>query len=219
VRALACADVRRPTVEERRNEILEVTCQVVIERGFGATRIADVAAKLGVSTGLIHYHFESKDQLLAEAFQWAAEADLARLHAEVERGATAVERLERVIHLYGHVEAEPGWMLWIDGWGEALRSPTLQKISQELDLQWQQVMADVVRVGVAAGEFRCPDPEATAWRLTALLDGLGLQVTVHEGLLTRDQLLHYVRRAAATELDVPESSFERAAKRVARDVA
>ena len=75
-------------------------------------------------------------------------------------------------------------MLWIDGWGEALRSSTLQKISQELDLQWQQVMADVVRDGVTAGEFQCPDPEATAWRLTALLDGLGLQVTVHEGLLT-----------------------------------
>jgi len=211
--------VRRPTVEERRNEILEVTCQVVIERGFGATRIADVAAKLGVSTGLIHYHFESKDQLLAETFQWAAEADLARLHAEVERGSTAVERLERVIHLYAHVEAEPAWMLWIDGWGEALRSPTLQKISQELDLQWQQVLAGIVRDGVTAGEFRCADPEATAWRLTALLDGLGLQVTVHDGLLTRDQLLGYVRRAAATELDVPEGAFERAAKRVARVVA
>jgi AcrR family transcriptional regulator len=219
VRALACRGVRRPTVEERRNEILEVTCQVVIERGFGATRVADVAAKLGVSTGLIHYHFESKDQLLAEAFQWAAEADLGRLHAEVERGSTAIERLERVIRLYAHIEAEPGWMLWIDGWGEALRSPTLQKISQELDYQWQQVIADVVRDGVDAGEFRCPDPEAAAWRLTALLDGLGLQVTVHEGLLTHDQLLRYVRRAAATELDVPEATFERAAKRVARDVA
>jgi AcrR family transcriptional regulator len=219
MRALASGNVRRPTVEERRNEILDVTCQVVIERGFGATRIADVAAKLGVSTGLIHYHFESKDQLLAEAFQWAAEADLARLHAEVDRGATAIERLERVIRLYGHVEAEPGWMLWIDGWGEALRSPTLQKISQELDSQWQQVMADVVRQGVAAEEFRCPDPEATSWRLTALLDGLGLQVTVHEGLLTRDQLLSYVRGAAAMELGVPEASFERAAKRVARVVA
>jgi BetI-type transcriptional repressor, C-terminal len=72
---------------------------------------------------------------------------------------------------------------------------------------------------VTAGEFRCPDPQATAWRLTALLDGLGLQVTVHEGLLTHDELLHYVRCAAATEVDVPESSFERAAKRVARDVA
>ena len=211
--------MRKPSVEERRNEILGVTCQVVIERGFGSTRIADVADRLGVSTGLIHYHFDSKDQLLAEAFQWAAEADLSRLHAEVERGSTAVERLERVIHLYGPLEAEPGWMLWIDGWGEALRSPPLQKISQELDHQWQQVMAGVVRDGVDAGEFRCADPEATAWRLTALLDGLGLQVTVHEGLITHDQLLRYVRRAAATELDVPETTFERAAKRVARDVA
>ena len=76
-----------------------------------------------------------------------------------------------------------------------------------------------MREGVAADEFRCPDPEATAWRLTALLDGLGLQVTVHEGLLTRRQLLDYVRTAAARELGVPESAFERAAKRVARDVA
>ncbi len=42
---------------------------------------------------------------------------------------------------------------------------------------------------------------------------------MHEGLLTRDQLLDYVRTAAATELGVPEAAFERAAKRVARDVA
>jgi AcrR family transcriptional regulator len=211
--------VRKPSVEQRRSEILDVTCQVIIERGFGAARISDVAAKLGVSTGLIHYHFDSKDQLLAEAFRWAAEADLSRLHAEVERGRTAVERLERLISLYGHVDAEPDWMLWIDGWGEALRDPTLQHISQELDVQWQQVVAGVIEAGVAAGEFCCSDAEATAWRLTALLDGLGLQVTVHEGVLTRDQLLRYVRTATAAELGLPEAAFERAAKKVARDVA
>jgi AcrR family transcriptional regulator len=209
--------VPRQNVAERRNEILEVTCQVVIERGFGATRISDVAKKLGVSTGLIHYHFESKEQLLADAFQWAAEADLARLQAEVDRGGTAVERVERVIRLYAHVEAEPGWMLWIDGWGEALRSPELQRISQELDAQWQQVLADVVRHGAADGEFACADPDATAWRLTALLDGLGLQVTVHQGLLNHEQLLRYVHTAAATELGVSEAAFERALPEVSRD--
>ena len=211
--------MRRTTVEERRHEILEVTCQVVIERGFGATRISDVANKLGVSTGLIHYHFDSKDQLLAEAFQWAAESDLARLHAEVGRGGTSIEKLERVIRLYGHVEAEPGWMLWIDGWGEALRSPTLQKISQELDLHWQELIEAIIHDGVAAGEFTCPDPRATGWRLTALLDGLGLQVTVHDGLLTRDERLSWVHTAAAAELGVAPSLFERAAKRAAKDVA
>ncbi len=208
----------RPSGAERRNEILEVTCQVVIERGFGAIRISDVADRLGVSTGLIHYHFESKDQLLADAFQWAAEADLARLHAEVDRIGTAVERIERMIRLYAHVEAEAGWMLWIDGWGEALRDPVLQRISQHLDLEWQQVLADLLRLGVAAGEFSCPDPDATAWRVTALLDGLGLQVTVHEGLVTREQLLGYVHTAVARELGMTEAAFQRAARR-ARDVA
>ncbi|HKA02926.1 MAG TPA: TetR family transcriptional regulator C-terminal domain-containing protein [Acidimicrobiales bacterium] len=205
----------RTSVEARRNEILDVTCQVVIERGFGATRISDVAARLGVSTGLIHYHFDSKDQLLADAFQWAAEADLARLHAEVDRIGTAVERIERVIRLYAHVEAEPGWMLWIDGWGEALRDPALQRISQHLDHEWQQVLADLLRLGVAAGEFSCSDPDATAWRLTALLDGLGLQVTLHAGLLTHEQLLGYVHTAVAGELGMSEAAFARAAQRVA----
>jgi AcrR family transcriptional regulator len=199
--------VRRPSVEERRNEILEVTCQVVIERGFGATRISDVADRLGVSTGLIHYHFDSKEQLLAEAFQWAAAQDLARLHAEVVKGATATEKLDLVFKLYQPIEAEPGWMLWIDGWGEALRSPTLQKISQELDLHWKEVLEDIIRAGIAGGEFHCADPNATAWRLTALLDGLGLQVTVHEGLIDRDELLRWVRTAACEELGLAADAF------------
>src|SRR6266545_7038445 len=91
--------MKRSTVAERRAEILETTCQVVIERGFAATRVSDVATRLGVSTGLIHYHFDSKDQLLAEAFQHAAQADLARLSAEVEREGPAIERLDRIFNL------------------------------------------------------------------------------------------------------------------------
>src|SRR5690606_15417937 len=63
---------RSLTVEQRRAEILEATRRVVLARGFGHTRIADVAAELGVSTGLIHYHFASKDALLAETLRVTA---------------------------------------------------------------------------------------------------------------------------------------------------
>ena len=125
--------MKKPTVEERRTEILETTCEVVIERGFAATRIADVAKRLGVSSSLIHYHFESKEQLLAEAFSHYARKDLAEMEAEVEAAPTAVAQLDRAIQNYvpegsGDVE----WMLWIDAWGEALRNPLMKAISQEL---------------------------------------------------------------------------------------
>lgn len=199
--------MKRTTVEERRAEILETTCQVVVERGFAATRVADVANKLGISTGLIHYHFDSKDQLIAEAFQWAAEADLTRLEAEVAKEIEPLAKLDLIFQLYTPEEAEPGWMMWIDGWGEALRSPALKAISQDLDLRWKTVLQEIVEAGVAQGRFHCVDPSATAWRLAALLDGLGVQMTVHEDLISHETLLHLVRTAACAELGLAPDSF------------
>jgi AcrR family transcriptional regulator len=206
------------TVEQRRNEILEATCRVVVQRGFGATRIADVAAALGVSTGLIHYHFESKDHLFAEALRYAAEGDLAQLDAAIAEPGPAVARLDRVFRLYSPQEAEPGWMLSIDAWGEAMRSADLKQISQDLDVAWKERLETVICEGVASGEFTCDDPHGAAWRLAALLDGLGLQVTVHEGVITHEQLLSWVRRAASDELGVPRGAFE-ATRRTPREKA
>jgi AcrR family transcriptional regulator len=209
--------VRKTSVEERRVEILETTCLVVIERGFAATRVADVANRLGVSSGLIHYHFESKDHLLAEAFEFAAATDLARLETELAKEGTAVERLDRIFKLYTPTDEDPGWLLWIDGWGEAIRSPTLKKISQDLDLRWQERLEDVIIEGVKEGEFTCGDPHASAWRLAALIDGLGVQVAVHEDVLSKAELLAWVRTAACTELGLAEGAFDKKPSRSRRN--
>lgn len=204
--------MKRTTVEERRTEILETTCQVVVERGFAATRVSDVANRLDISTGLIHYHFESKDQLLAEAFAHAAASDLARLDAEVEREGAALDKLDRIFSLdlpppTDDAVAERGWVLWIDSWGEALRNPELKRISQQLDVRWKEGLEQVIVQGVAAGEFTCADPSSTAWRLAALLDGLGVQLTVHEATVSRDQLVEWVRAAACLELALAADAF------------
>ncbi|MGB8860334.1 MAG: TetR family transcriptional regulator C-terminal domain-containing protein [Ilumatobacteraceae bacterium] len=193
--------MKKPTVAERRAEILEVTCEVVIERGFAATRIADVAKRLGVSSSLIHYHFDSKEQLLAEAFAHYARKDVAEMEAEIEAAPNAVAQLDRVIHNYvpegsGDVE----WMLWIDGWGEALRNPMMRKISQELDEQSAGLAERVIRHGVETGEFVCVDPAAAAMRLTAVVDGLAVQFAAHDGMMTRDQFIDHVRTLAAWEV-------------------
>jgi AcrR family transcriptional regulator len=199
--------VKRTTVEERRAEILDVTCQVVIERGFAATRIADVAHKLGVSTGLIHYHFESKEQLLAEAFTYAARQEMASLEADLAAAPNAVAKLDRVLQNYTPGPDDYDWLMWIDSWGEALRNKTMRAISQELDIESTAVIERVVRHGIDSGEFTCSDPSGVAWRLAALLDGLGIQLTVHDGVLTREQLLKHVRTMAIAELGLPADAF------------
>ncbi|MEZ5216725.1 MAG: TetR/AcrR family transcriptional regulator [Ilumatobacteraceae bacterium] len=206
--------MKRNTVEERRAEILRTTCEVVIERGFGGTRIADVANKLGVSTGLIHYHFESKEHLLAEAFKFAAREERDSLEEDLGSAPNSVARLDRLIKNYTPKPDDLDWLMWIDSWGEALRNPVMRSISQELDIESTGVIERVIREGVERGEFRCEDPTATAWRLAALLDGLGVQLTVHDGMLTRNQMVKHVQSAALAELGLEPDAF--AAKNLRR---
>ena len=64
----------------------------------------------------------------------------------------------------------------------------------------------VVHDGVAAGRFECADPSGAARRLSALLDGLGLDVILHGGP-SRRRLLEHARIAAAAEIGIAPSEF------------
>jgi AcrR family transcriptional regulator len=200
--------VARRKVEVRRDEILRATCDEVAKRGFAHTRAADVAANLGVSTGLIFYHFESKDALLSAAFAYAAARDLERLDAAAAAGTgSALRRLARILTMYGPEGVGAGWALWIDAWAAALRSPEMAEVSQRLDVRWKDTVAEVVKQGVASGEMTCADPSGAAWRITALLDGLAVQATVHDGVLTKRTINTWVRNLAAAELGVQPSDL------------
>lgn len=197
---------RSLTVEQRRAEILEATRRVVLARGFGHTRIADVATELGVSTGLIHYHFASKDALLAETLRVSAAADIRRLEESVAGEGDPVERLDRVLQEYlPSAERDQSWVLWIDAWGDALRNERLRAISEELDIAWARVLEQVIREGVRVGRLHCTDPAAVAWRLACVMDGLGVQLTLHTGTMTHAAMLAHARDIAARELHFDRS--------------
>lgn len=193
---------RSLSVEQRRTEILEATRRVVLTRGFGHTRIADVAAELGVSTGLIHYHFAAEDILLAEMLRVMAAADIRRLEESVELGyGDPIQRLDQVIQEYlPSIEHDESWVLWIDAWGDALRNERLRTISEELDTAWAAVLEDVIVRGVNEGRFRTPDAAASSWRLACAMDGLGVQLTLHTKTMTHTAMIAHARQAASNEL-------------------
>ena len=192
--------VKKETVERRRIEILEATCDVVIERGFAGTRVADVAKKLGVSNSLIHYHFASKEELLAAAFEHYARKDLVDMQHDSDAAPTCVAKLWRLIESYvpeGSDDVE--WMIWIDAWGEALRNPKMKPISQQLDEQSIAVFEKILRAGNEAGEFHCVHPRESATRISGLIDGLAVQYAAHEGVLKRKEFIRLMRQLAAAE--------------------
>ena len=113
-----------------------------------------------------------------------------------------MRRLEpaRVLRLYAPTGGSKAWAMWIDGWAESLRAPELEKVSRRLDLRWRAALTEVIQAGVADGTVKCDDPSAAAGRISALIDGLAVQVTVHGRVISRRQLGEWVRQAAAREL-------------------
>jgi AcrR family transcriptional regulator len=168
----------RKRVLVRREEIIDTMVQQIAERGIAATRVADVASAMGVSTGLIFYHFDTKEALLAEAFPRAMQHDLDDLAKIMARTSPASTRLRAVIKLYSPAGGAPGWRLWIDGWAAALRDEGLVKAMREIDDTWRSAVRDLIVAGNDAGEFACRDPEVSAARITALLDGLAVRTVV-----------------------------------------
>ncbi|MGW3356387.1 TetR/AcrR family transcriptional regulator [Streptomyces bungoensis] len=197
----------RLSVAERREELLRAAVEQIGARGVAAVRIADVAAALGVSNALVLYHFSTKEKLVAAAFAHAAEGDLAQLRRLLDRRAPALRRLRSAVRWYAPTGQAKGWRLWIEGWAVALREPALREVTRDLDRQWKAAITEVVIEGVAAGEFTCPDPAAAALRLTALLDGLAVQLTSYPGSVPRARAQEWVDDALARELGLTREAL------------
>ena len=183
----------------RREEILTATLEVVEREGLAAMRVSDVATLLGVSPALVFYHFQTKGDLVAEAFAHAAERDVAPLEEIAASDDAPLDRLRQMLRRYGPTGSATGWQLWIDAWAVAQREPEIQSVMRRLDQRWCAVLRHVVEAGVTAGDFHCPDPQAAVTRISALLDGLSVATLVY-GSVTRTQLRHWVAEAVAREL-------------------
>jgi AcrR family transcriptional regulator len=194
--------VTRRTAEVRLDTLLRTACDVILERGLPNTRTSDVAAAAGVSQALVFYHFESKDKLLAQAFAYAAERDLAHLDTIMVARTKPIAKLRQIIKVYAPTGNSKAWAMWIDGWAESMRVPELEAVSRRLDIRWKEALTEVIEAGVADGSFTCPDARGAAWRLIALIDGLAVQVTVHDQVITQRTVGAWIRTAAAAELTI-----------------
>jgi AcrR family transcriptional regulator len=204
---------RGEQVQQRRAELLAAAKQVVLERGLSHTRVADVAEATNVSGGLIHYHFATKDVLLTEMLRSEAEQDIEKARRLAGGPGSAVERLDRVMREFvPAARNDQTWVLWIDAWGAGLRDEPLRHISEELDEAWRDMVEMVITDGVASGEFECDDPKGAADRISALLDGLGLRVTLRRPGVSRKLMIEHARISAEKELGLAPGTLEKASE-------
>jgi hypothetical protein len=101
---------------------------------------------------------------------------------------------------------EYDWTFWIELWSEALREPWAAELRRELDDVWRQGIVELLRDGVAAGEFADVDAERASLVIAGLLDGFATQATLGDSRVTPNYMWRTCSWAAGRILSSPLES-------------
>ncbi len=82
-----------------RRRIIAVASQLFLERGLAETSIADIMLAVGLTPGGFYRHFDTKDQLVAEANR-AANAELFAYYDRATEGMEPLQAIETIVRLY-----------------------------------------------------------------------------------------------------------------------
>ena len=188
-----------------RERILAAAVGRIASEGIEEVRIARIAMDAGVSTALVHYHFETREALLAEALENSFEhaGDL-RIGEEPPPDASYAERLARMVDQCLPLDepSERDWVLWVELWLRAVRHPELRPTAEELYRRMRDWFADAIAAGVDAGEFGSCDPEEVADRALALIDGFGVRALLGDSEIPLDRARREVGAVLARDLGV-----------------
>lgn len=194
-------------VDQRRDQMLAAAAELIAERGFSETRIADVARRVGASPALVIYYFGTKDDLLTEALRYSEETFYATCSTMLAETPALRDRLEKLVRLTcvpkGDDAIPDAWGLWFDLWAQAFRHPLVKKDRLELEKRWRSTIATVVSDGMAAGEIDKVDPDEFAVTWAVLLDGLSIQVALEDPIVTPDRAFVIAMQFAEASLGLP----------------
>ena len=85
--------------EDSRRQVLDAAVLTLAKRGLANTSIQDIADAAGLSKGAVHYHFESKDDLLLHVLHRCCESMEGRVREVFEAEGPPLERVGRALQM------------------------------------------------------------------------------------------------------------------------
>lgn len=181
----------RPSVEtQRREQILVAACEVIGRKGIKGLRISDVAKRAEISTGSVHYYFETKRDLAHAAFEWNFTQSLARRESILTQYTNARDRLQAFVDSYLPYDDETtaAWHVWAETWVEALHDSDLRKLNERVYGQWRSMLTEIIRDGQEDGVIIDGDPVLLANTVASMIDGLSIQSLTGRRHMTWDRM-------------------------------
>lgn len=205
--------VGRPTLDDgllqaRKKVILAKALELVADRGTANVRLRDVAARAGVSVGTLQHYFESRDQMIREAFSQHAYGVIATLLKVSSSSSSPWQALQEMFdNVFAAPDLRARCLLWVEFVAASRHDEQLRKLVAEVWAAWRGPIREAVQQGVTEGSFTPVVPiDSAVTTLLALIDGGEVAVALQvEGVGDRG-IAAELKAAAAALLGIAVES-------------
>jgi AcrR family transcriptional regulator len=175
------AKATRSLSGEKAQRIVEAMRRSVAQHGTAGSTFERVSREAGVSRGLLHYYFGTKEQLLVEAVRRDCQLRLQRLERQLAGAQTADDFIGLMArHLQEMIRADPDFVtLLFELFTLSRRNADIATEYANLMRCMREEVAGMLTAAQDHGVLRLhADPEAVAEILFSLADGFALRMLV-----------------------------------------
>jgi TetR/AcrR family transcriptional regulator, cholesterol catabolism regulator len=173
--------IRQERARQRRHHLSQVVMQLIQERGFDAVSVNEVAARAEMSIGGLYRHIDTKNDLLEMVCDEINDNLIEDMVAAAELELGVKDKLQAAIRTYWqrHWDAAPSILVAYREY-QSLGEVAKQRYTAE-ERKIAEFFGDLIRAGVAVGEFRKVDDRLLAHQIILLAHMLALKGWVFEG--------------------------------------
>ena len=158
--------------EAKRHAVLQAAAQLFNERGFHATSLDDIAARLNVTKPTLYYYVKNKDEILLQCVRQGLDMMLAGIEVSRAAGGQAIDQLITCMQVYARIVTQDFGMCLIRVGDEQVPPESrkeLRRLKSAIDQEFRRLVAE----GVAEGSLAPCDPKMTAFVIAGALSWIG----------------------------------------------
>jgi AcrR family transcriptional regulator len=161
----------------RRLQLTKAAYKVVSRKGYYNFTIKDIAREAGLSTGLVHYYFKNKQDLLLNLLKEINLNIRSYLNKELVKLQDPRDKLIAYIdQAFSLIEKEKEYFyVLIDFWTQVNHNPRMRQANSRLLQSYRDECAAILKEGISAGIFKEMDVAFTATAIVSILQGTMIQ--------------------------------------------
>lgn len=164
----------------RRNQLIRAAYKVVGQKGYYDFTIRDIAREANLSTGLVHYYFKNKEDLLLNLLKEINRNMLVILNRSIGTAEDPREKLAIFMkQAFDLVENEKDYFyIVIDFWTQVNKNDRMKRANIKLFKSYRDEIAKILKEGIDRGVFVKMDVNYTSAVIISIIQGLIIQFVI-----------------------------------------